>query len=127
MYRLLLVDDDPMLSALITRVLGKDYRITTAPTLAVAERLVEKEVYDLVLLDVSLPDGEGYRLCARLRTLEGYRQVPVLFLTGHTYPDKDLGLQLGADDYITKPCSIDELKSRIKSRLQERVSPPPPG
>lgn len=121
MYRLLLVDDDPMLADLVSHVLGKDYRITPAASLGEAYKLVEAdaEVYDLVLLDVSLPDGEGYLLCARLKEIERYRNIPVLFLTGHAQiSDKVLGFTVGADDYITKPCSIEELRMRIKARLK---------
>jgi DNA-binding response OmpR family regulator len=124
-YRLLLVDDDPMLAPLVSHVLGKDHLVTSATTLAEAQSIVETQVFDLVLLDVSLPDGEGYMLCTRLKELESYRDVPVLFLTGHAnISDKVLGFTLGADDYITKPCSIEELRMRIKARLKNTAGTP---
>ncbi len=119
MRRLLIVDDNTDIQELIAAVLGASYQISRALTLAEAEKLVEAGRYDLILLDVSLPDGESYPFCAKLRNVDATRHVPIIFLSGKGgISDKVLGFSLGADDYITKPFNIDELRARVEARLR---------
>jgi two-component system catabolic regulation response regulator CreB len=74
--------------------------------------------YDLVLLDVGLPDIDGFEVCRRLR---GFSPVPVIFLTARGGEiDRVVGLEIGADDYVVKPFSLRELIARIRARLRER-------
>jgi len=76
---------------------------------------------DLILLDVSLPDGNGFQLCSRLQHDDTFRNIPVIFLTAHTATaDKITAFSVGADDYIEKPFDAAELRARIESKLKKR-------
>jgi DNA-binding response OmpR family regulator len=80
---------------------------------------LSKRPFDLLVLDVMLPDMNGFELCARLRAIPAYQSVPVLFLTAkNTLEQKIMGLSLGADDYITKPFNPEELRARVMARLR---------
>jgi DNA-binding response OmpR family regulator len=82
---------------------------------------------DLVLLDVMLPDADGFELCRRIRNTPALAQVPVLFLTARSDEvDRVLGLEIGGDDYVTKPFSTRELVARVKAHLRRRESAPEP-
>ena len=79
--------------------------------------------YDLILLDVMLPGLDGFEVCRELR--RRHVHTPVILLTAKTHEsDKVLGLELGADDYVTKPFSLPELRARIKARLRHTTSSP---
>jgi DNA-binding response OmpR family regulator len=122
MHRLLLVDDDPMLGPLVTRILGKEYNVSRAETLKAADELVAKETFDLVLLDVSLPDGDGFEFRSKLRAMGKFRDVPIVFMTGHSdLVDKETGAPVPAEDYIVKPCSVQELRERVRTALAGRA------
>ncbi|MFN3216972.1 MAG: response regulator transcription factor [Acidimicrobiales bacterium] len=93
------------------------FRVTTAENGRVALDLIAKEQPDLVLLDVMMPDLDGFEVCRRLRQ-EGHR-TPVLFLTARdATEDKVRGLTLGGDDYLQKPFSLDELVARAEAVLR---------
>ena len=115
---LLVVDDEPFLRDAVAaslRFLG--YEVTTAETGAEALRLARDHAFDLVVLDVMLPDTDGFDVVRRLRR-DGL-QVPVIFLTARdTQADKVNGLTLGGDDYITKPFGLEELAARILTVLR---------
>ena len=115
---LLVVDDEPFLREAVAaslRFLG--FEVTTADTGADALRLARDHPFDLMILDVMLPDGSGFDVVRRLRT-DG-RQVPVIFLTARdTQADKVTGLTLGGDDYMTKPFGLEELAARIRTVLR---------
>jgi two-component system OmpR family response regulator len=115
---LLVVDDEPFLRDAVAaslRFLGFD--VATAETGAQALRMVRDHPFDLVVLDVMLPDADGFDLVRRLR-LEGSR-VPVIFLTARdTQEDKVTGLTIGGDDYMTKPFGLEELAARIRTVLR---------
>jgi two-component system, OmpR family, response regulator len=121
--RILIVDDEPY----ITDVLGaamrfEGFEADIASTGAQALTLAGGGGYDLIVLDVMLPDIEGTEVCRRLRTTQV--KTPVLFLTARdTIGDKVAGLAIG-DDYLTKPFSIDELVARIRAVLR-RTRPDP--
>src|SRR5215469_18145696 len=106
---LLVVDDEPFLRDAVAaslRFLG--FEVTTADTGAGALRLARDRSFDLVVLDVMLPDVDGFEIVRRLRQ-DGSR-VPVIFLTARdTQADKVTGLTLGGDDYLTKPFGLEEL------------------
>ena len=115
---LLVVDDEPFLRDAVAaslRFLGFD--VITAETGAEALRLARDRPFDLVVLDVMLPDTDGFDVVRRLRR-DG-RHVPVIFLTARdTQADKVTGLTLGGDDYMTKPFGLEELAARIRTVLR---------
>ena len=115
---LLVVDDEPFLRDAVAaslRFLG--FEVTTADTGTGALRLARSRPFDLVVMDVMLPDTDGFEVVRRLRG-EGSR-VPVIFLTARdTQADKVTGLTLGGDDYLTKPFGLEELAARIRSVLR---------
>jgi two-component system OmpR family response regulator len=115
---LLVVDDEPFLRDAVAaslRFLG--FEVTTAQTGAEALRLARDRPFDLVVLDVMLPDTDGFEVITRLRR-DGC-QVPVIFLTAKdTQEEKVTGLTLGGDDYLTKPFGLEELAARIRTVLR---------
>jgi two-component system, OmpR family, response regulator len=123
---LLVVDDEPFLCDAVAaslRFLG--FEVTTAQTGAGALRLARERPFDLVVLDVMLPDTDGFEVVRRLRR-DGCR-VPVIFLTARdTQDDKVTGLTIGGDDYLTKPFGLEELAARIRTVLR-RTRPPQAG
>lgn len=124
--KVLIVEDDVMMLEIIQTAFDteKDH-IYTAGTLAEAEKTLKQNGADLLILDRILPDGDGLQLCAKLRNDPQFKALPVLILTGKAdTADKVLGLNLGADDYLTKPFSLDELKARVNSlkRRSEELS-----
>lgn len=118
MQRILLVEDSDEIQFIIQSLLGKEYLLTYAGSVEEAHRALENGRFDLILLDVNLPDGNGFEICAKLRTLAETRSVPVIFLTGRSATsEKVVGFSLGADDYVTKPFDPLELKARVLARL----------
>lgn len=115
--RILIVDDDEDLSMLIMDMLeDKGYDSVLAGDLNKAYSLLEKEQFHLILLDINLPDGSGFELCEELRRVS---TVPVIFASARTSEDdRIIGLDMGGDDYISKPYSLKELMSRINSLLR---------
>lgn len=118
MSRILLLEDDISLVEGLQYLLQQNsFTVTVARTVKQAEGLLAKTCYDLLLLDVTLPDGTGFALCQRLRA-QGDR-TPIIFLTAS---DEEVnvirGLDCGGDDYITKPFKIGELNSRIRALLR---------
>ena len=91
----------------------------TAMTKTQGLELIQQESFDLVLLDVTLPDGSGYEICKRMREDSRLKEIPVIFLTAcDDEVNIVMGLDLGADDYITKPFRVRELISRMNSVLR---------
>lgn len=117
MTKILLVEDDTGIVENLTAYLtGEGYRVKSAPGQRSALELVELEPFDLVLLDVSLADGNGFTVC---RAIKADHKIPVIFLTasGDEYSTV-AGFDVGADDYIAKPFRPRELLSRIKNVLR---------
>jgi two-component system, OmpR family, KDP operon response regulator KdpE len=125
--KLLLVDDDPEIRASVRlgfELQWRDLAIVEASTAADGVRLVEDERPDLVLLDVGLPDADGY---AALREIRTFSEVPVIMLTARDEPiDKVRGLEAGADDYVTKPFDHLELTARVRAVLRRLDLKAPP-
>ena len=124
--KLLLVDDDRFFLNSLGRLLGKEgYHVTSAVSGSEAQRLLEGEAFDLVMLDVSLGDMDGVTLCRRVRSR---LRMPIIMLTGRdATADKVVALEVGADDYITKPFEPAELLARVRAQLrraQEYNEPP---
>ena len=116
MNKILIAEDDPAIANLIRTALdGPDYRCGVAADGLTAADLLEKETFDLALLDIMLPGADGYEVLEYCRTLE----VPVIFLTAKgTVEDRVKGLRLGAEDYITKPFELMELMARVETVLR---------
>lgn len=119
--KILVVDDEPRMVQLIGMNLSLEgYEVISAPDGFQALEKVTREMPDLVLLDIMMPDRDGFETLKRIREIS---TVPVIFLSVKgEEPDRVRGLDLGADDYITKPFSPRELVSRIKAVLR-RVEP----
>ena len=115
--RIAVVDDDPLIVRLVRMHLEKaGYRVLTAMDGDKGLELVATELPDLVVLDLMLPKIDGLEVCRRLRSQSS---VPIIMLTAKSEEiDKVVGLELGADDYITKPFSLREFSSRIKAALR---------
>jgi two-component system OmpR family response regulator len=114
----LAVDDDPSVRSLLNDYLAdNELRVTTVASGADCMAVVAREVVDLVLLDVRLPGEDGLQIARRLR--ETSSTMPILMLTGRAEEaDRVMGLELGADDYLTKPFSTRELLARIRALLR---------
>lgn len=117
MNKILLVEDDVSISKNLSRLLIKEgYEVTSAAGQKVALEKIESATFDLILLDISLPDGNGYAICTAIKQSSN---IPVIFLTASDDESSVVtGLDLGADDYIIKPFRPMELLSRIKSVLR---------
>ena len=120
--KLLLLEDDYFLRDGLCELLSKEhYQVTCAENCRQAREYLEKQIFDLVILDVMLPDGSGIDICKELRS-QG-REEPILFLTAC---DDELqicrGLDSGADDYVTKPFKTLEFLSRVRALLRRKPS-----
>ncbi|HEU4461722.1 MAG TPA: response regulator transcription factor [Solirubrobacterales bacterium] len=115
--RILLVDDEQSIQTLLSYPLRKDgYHVTSALDGSEALRRFEEGRFDLVILDLMLPHLNGVEVCRQLRSRS---QVPIIMLTAKgSETDKVAGLEVGADDYITKPFSMREFRSRVKAALR---------
>jgi len=122
--RILVVEDDFDISTMLRIYFtGQGFDVTVAARGADALDLTRKSLPHLILLDIMLPDMDGYAVCRELRTTTRTSHVPIIFLTQKDErADKIEGLQLGADDYITKPFDIEELRLRVSNSIarQER-------
>jgi two-component system OmpR family response regulator len=123
--RLLVVEDEPKMAALLARGLREDGLFAdVAATGEVAVWLATERQYDAVVLDVALPDISGLEVCRRLRAADVW--APVVMLTAHhEVEDRVAGLDAGADDYVAKPFSFDELLARVRAVVRRGASPRP--
>jgi len=123
---ILLVDDEDAIQKLLSFPLQKDgYRVVEARDGEAALRRFDEEKVDLVVLDLALPRLDGLEVCRRLRARSA---VPIIMLTARDEEiDKVIGLEIGADDYITKPFSIREFRSRVRALLRRASLTPPTG
>lgn len=124
--RVLVVDDEPdILSILVYHLSREGYRVSTAVTGRTAISSAVAETPDLVVLDLMLPEMDGYEVLAQLRQHESTRATPVILLTARTEEEERLkGFDVGADDYVTKPFSPRELVARVKALLRRTQAPP---
>lgn len=119
----LIVEDDPAIAELLKASLDRGgFKLRHACDAESAERMVKDALPDLILLDWMLPGASGVEFARRLRGAARTRELPIIMLTARgAEQDKILGLDVGADDYITKPFSPRELMSRIKAVLRRRA------
>jgi FlaA1/EpsC-like NDP-sugar epimerase/ActR/RegA family two-component response regulator len=124
-YRLLVVDDEAMSRQLLREILEERYDVETAETAAEGLEVARLRVPHLVVLDVNLPDGSGVELCRTLRSDPETAAMRVILVTGYSADGSAVvGLQAGADDYITKPFGVDELLARVEAVLRRSVPDP---
>ena len=117
--RVLVVDDEPAIRDSVTYALEREgFETTSAADGLEALEAARKEAFDAVVLDLMLPQLSGQEVCRRLRAES---PVPIIMLTARTTEiDRVVGLELGADDYVTKPFSVLELVSRVRAQLRRR-------
>lgn len=115
--RLLMIDDDERLSAMVVEYLGQmDLDVRTEPTVAGGMAALEEEAFEALILDVMLPDGDGFDVCREVRARSS---IPVLMLTARgDEMDRIVGLEIGADDYLPKPFNPRELLARLRALLR---------
>ncbi|EHR70558.1 response regulator with CheY-like receiver domain and winged-helix DNA-binding domain [Burkholderiales bacterium JOSHI_001] len=124
--KLLLIDDDSRLTGMVGDYLrANGFDVDVAGTLADGREQLAATVYDALLLDLMLPDGDGLDLTRELRSQTRTKRLPLLMLTARGEPlDRIVGLELGADDYLPKPFEARELLARVKALLR-RAQPEP--
>ena len=120
MKNILLVEDDADLSSLVKYNLEKEgYRVSQSQTGRGVPELCRRLNPDLMLLDVVLPESDGWDICKAIRADAEFQKMPIIFLTARgSEADRILGLELGGNDYITKPFSIRELLARVKVQFR---------
>lgn len=125
MYKILLVDDDPMIlenNKTFFRSMG--YEVICARTAETAEEIILSNSLDCVVLDVALPDMNGFLLCEKIRTKTG---LPIVFLSCYTEEESRIrGLSVGGDDYVCKPYNLKELELRVRARIRSGRAAEPP-
>jgi two-component system, OmpR family, response regulator len=121
---MLVVDDDSEIAQILSRYFGSHgFRVSTAGDGVQMRHVLDSEQVDIVMLDIGLPGEDGFSLT---RNLRGYWHGPVIIVTGRGESvDRVVGLELGADDYVTKPFDLRELLARVRSVLRRASSPPP--
>ncbi|ARD23334.1 MULTISPECIES: two-component system response regulator [Shewanella] len=115
---ILVIDDTPANIDVVKGVLSDTYQIKVAVSGVMALKILEKQTPDLILLDIMMPEMDGYEVCKRIKHQPNTKDIPVIFLTAKAQEeDESKGLSLGAVDYITKPISPPILKERVKNHL----------
>jgi DNA-binding response OmpR family regulator len=121
--KILVVDDSPDNVFLIKTILEEEgYTVSTAENGASALAQLETSTCDLVLLDLMMPGIDGYEVTKRVRQNMALPFIPILLITAHDSPNVAQGLDLGADDFIRKPVTVDELLARVRSLLRLKHS-----
>ena len=122
-YRLLMIDDDAALNKLLVEYFDRfGHKLATATTAANGRHLLRRDEPDLLILDVMLPDADGMELC---RTIRSESDIPIVMLTARgDLPDRILGLEFGADDYIPKPFEPRELVARVETLMRRARETP---
>ncbi|SDH12065.1 HD domain-containing phosphohydrolase [Propionivibrio dicarboxylicus] len=116
--RILIIDDSPGVIEFLDGVLSPDYDLSFATSGIEGVALAQSYPADIILLDVMMPELDGYDVCRQLRELRMTRDTPIVFLTSLASPhDEEFGLSLGADDFIAKPISPPVLRARVKNHL----------
>jgi len=121
--RILIVDDEPINIKLLFEIVKSDYEVSVATNGHEALRLAASEnPPDLILLDIMMPEMDGYEVCRKLKANPATEQIPVIFITAKSdAEDETKGLQLGAVDYITKPLSPMVVRSRVHTQMQMKL------
>jgi two-component system OmpR family response regulator len=123
--RILIVEDDPEIAGMLVELVkGNGFEASSAKTGIEMDRLLARDNFDLIVLDAMLPGEDGFSICRRLRSS---RSIPILMLTALQEDiDRILGLELGADDYVTKPFNVVEVVARVEALLRRARQGGPP-
>jgi DNA-binding response OmpR family regulator len=123
--RVLMIDDDESLAAMVSEYLGAlGMPVTTRPTATEGLKLIHREPFDALILDVMLPDMDGFEVCRQVRARS---DLPILMLTARGEEmDRIVGLEIGADDYLPKPFNPRELFARLRAILRRSRGPGAP-
>lgn len=120
--RVLVVDDVKTNVDILVEALRGDYKLSVALGGQQALRAIERNPPDLVLLDIVMPDLDGYEICRRLRAADATRELPIMFLSSlEDAKDKARGFEVGGNDYLTKPFEMLEVKARVRSLLKAKA------
>ena len=119
---ILYVEDNPDNRMLVRRILlSEDYGLLEAPNAAQALEVLKNSHPDLILMDINMPDMDGYTLTSRIKTMPGFERVPIIALTANVMRgDKEKTLEAGCDGYIQKPLDIDQLLREVARFLSRR-------
>jgi len=121
---ILYVEDNPDNRMLVRRILtAENYKVLEATNAVQAINLLETTTPDLILMDINMPDMDGYTLTTRIRSMPGLERVPILALTANVMRgDKEKTLEAGCDGYIQKPLDVDQLIREIEKFLARRAN-----
>ena len=121
MKRIIVVEDDRISQKYIRRALEGTVEISIAGSMAEGLQFIEERRPDVLILDVELPDGTGYDICAGIRAQTEFKYLPILFISGHASLEERIkGYEVGGDDYITKPFDSKELTAKVKALLRQQ-------
>lgn len=119
MKKILIVDDDGINCLLAKHALADNYNVETVNSGAVALSFLEREIPDLILMDIEMPEMDGKTVVKKIKACDAWNKIPVVFLTADTSPITEADcLQCGADDFITKPFVVDVMRSRVARVLE---------
>jgi len=120
--RILAIEDAPDIQLLIRGALGASYDVVISETIEQARGALANNPFDLILLDLGLPDGDGMRFFAELKATGKLANLPVFIVTGsNSIQEKTIGFQLGIEDYIVKPFDPLEMKLRVEARIKKGI------
>jgi len=115
----LIVDDENMNMFALTHMLRPEYTVYAAKNGQSAIRIAKKQLPDVILLDILMPEMDGYEVLSQLKSDEETRKIPVIFVTGLISPeDEKKGLEMGAADYISKPFEAEDVRTKIQKQIQ---------
>jgi len=115
---ILIVDDENMNMLVLTHILSPEYTLYAAKNGQSALRIAKKQRPDLILLDIIMPEMDGYEVLSLLKSDEETRKIPIVFISGLISPeDEKKGLEMGAADYINKPFNADDVREKVRNLL----------
>jgi len=119
-HSVLIVDDESMNMFALTHMLKPEYTVYAAKNGQSAIRIAKKQMPDVILLDILMPEMDGYEVLSLLKSDEETRKIPVIFVTGLINPDDEKkGLEMGAADYISKPFNADIVKEKVRNQIEK--------
>jgi len=114
----LIVDDENMNLITLTHILLPEYTVYAAKTGETAIKIAKKQLPDVILLDILMPDMDGYEVLSKLKGEENTRKIPVIFISGLVnQEDEEKGLAMGAADYIRKPMNDDIVRQKVRNQI----------
>ncbi len=124
MYKILIVEDEPIMAKVLIRIFRSEkYEVTHCPAGEPGMEAAQKELPDLILMDINLPDGNGLEFCKQIKASQRLKHIPVILITGDatSVESKMEGLESGADDYVLKPFIAEELIARAAGILKRSL------